>query len=346
MLFNSSIVGPISEIQPHEQQAGQLADAFAQLHVFDDYMDRKAESTLDAHRTDLRTFCDFLATIGIERQAHAMQTTPAPWSAMTHGMVSAFVRWLLREGYSVSTVNRKLSTVKVYAGLAARAGAIDAEAYAMIRMVRAYTDTEARRIDERRPQRRVSAEKSKTTSITSADAAALKLASDDTPAGRRNTLIFCLLLDHGLRVSELIGLRCNDFDLARGTFTVYRQKVDLTQTHRMTRQTTAALGTAIDAGDIAADSDAYLLRKSRKDGSLTSPGISRQSVFRLVRSVGEANGIDSLSPHDLRHFWATHAVSLGTSAFALRDAGGWKSLAMPSRYVEQSEIANDGVLIQ
>ena len=252
MLFDSSIVGPISEIQPHEQQAGQLADAFAQLHVFDDYMDRKAESTLDAHRTDLRTFCDFLATIGIERQAHAMQTTPAPWSAMTHGMVSAFVRWLLREGYSVSTVNRKLSTVKVYAGLAARAGAIDAEAYAMIRMVRAYTDTEARRIDERRPRRRVSAEKSKTTSITSADAAALKLASDETPAGRRNTLIFCLLLDHGLRVSELIGLRCNDFDLARGTFTVYRQKVDLTQTHRMTRQTTAALGTAIDAGDIDA----------------------------------------------------------------------------------------------
>ena len=93
------------------------------------------------------------------------------------------------------------------------------------------------------------------------------------------------------------------------------------------------------------ESDAYLLRKSRKDGSLTSPGISRQSVFRLVRSIGEANGIDSLSPHDLRHFWATHAVSLGTSAFALRDAGGWKSLAMPSRYVEQSEIANDGVLI-
>ena len=42
-------------------------------------------------------------------------------------------------------------------------------------------------------------------------------------------------------------------------------------------------------------------------------------------------------------YWATRAASMGTDAFALRDAGGWSSLVMPSRYVDESAIANEGV---
>ena len=38
-----------------------------------------------------------------------------------------------------------------------------------------------------------------------------------------------------------------------------------------------------------------------------------------------------------------HTNAGGTDAFALRDAGGWSSLAMPSRYVEAAQIANAGV---
>jgi hypothetical protein len=50
-----------------------------------------------------------------------------------------------------------------------------------------------------------------------------------------------------------------------------------------------------------------------------------------------------LTAHDCRHNSATRAVKGKTDAFALRNAGGWTSLAMPSRYVEAAAIANEWV---
>ncbi|HHY54616.1 MAG TPA: tyrosine-type recombinase/integrase, partial [Chloroflexi bacterium] len=68
-----------------------------------------------------------------------------------------------------------------------------------------------------------------------------------------------------------------------------------------------------------------------------------RAVSDRVRVLGEAVGLEGLSAHDCRHYWATRAASQGTDPFALRDAGGWSSLAMPSRYVEAAAIANERV---
>jgi integrase len=56
-------------------------------------------------------------------------------------------------------------------------------------------------------------------------------------------------------------------------------------------------------------------------------------------------GIDNLSAHDCRHYWATRATQLGTHPRALQQAGGWNSPAMVMRYVDESEIANEGVVV-
>ena len=54
-------------------------------------------------------------------------------------------------------------------------------------------------------------------------------------------------------------------------------------------------------------------------------------------------GIEGLSAHDCRHYWATQAARNGTPIDRLQDAGGWSSVAMPMRYIEKAKIANDGV---
>ena len=71
--------------------------------------------------------------------------------------------------------------------------------------------------------------------------------------------------------------------------------------------------------------------------------MSERAITERVRVLGEAVGVTGLSAHDCRHYWATRAASQGTDPFALRDAGGWSSLAMPSRYVEAAAIANERV---
>lgn len=153
--------------------------------------------------------------------------------------------------------------------------------------------------------------------------------------------MMCLLLDHGLRVGELAGLKTDDIDLTRGTMRFFRPKVDKAQTHRLSTGAHRAVLRWFNFGEAVAG--APLLRASRKSGELTEPGISTRAITARVKFLGEQIGIQGLSAHDCRHFWATQAARNGTDAFVLRDAGGWNSLAMPGRYVEDSAIANEGV---
>ena len=71
--------------------------------------------------------------------------------------------------------------------------------------------------------------------------------------------------------------------------------------------------------------------------------MNRQAISARVRRLGEEIGIEGLSAHDCRHYWATRAAAMGTDVMKLKDAGGWSSLAMPMRYVEAAAIANEGV---
>ena len=88
---------------------------------------------------------------------------------------------MLQQGAAVATVNRRLSTVKVYCKLAAKAGVIDASDLALIRAVSGYGGQEARRIDERRPVTRVGDKKADHVSIEVQQAQALKDAARHTP---------------------------------------------------------------------------------------------------------------------------------------------------------------------
>ena len=109
----------------------------------------------------------------------------------------------------------------------------------------------------------------------------------------------------------------------------------------MTENTLTAFTAWVRYGDCP--EKGLLLRGSRKGGKLTHSGMSERGIMARVRVLGEMLDIVGLSPHDCRHYWATRAANQGTDAFALRDAGGWNSLAMPGRYVESASIANQRV---
>ena len=300
--------------------AGQAADTAAARAVFDTYRSRLAEETRRRHDADLVCFHTYLTASGLESIGD-MANDPTSWAGVTWGLIAAFLEWQLKEGYAIGSINVRLSTVKVYAKLATKAGALHADAYALIKLVSGFRYREGVRIDAKREKKRTGHKKATPLSITTEQAAQLKNAADS-----RDRLLMCLLLDHGLRVGEVAALVAEDFDLARGVLRFYRSKVDKTQQHRL----------SVDA---RAAADAYL------GGVL--PGSSLFGVDRTIRTrvgqLGVACGLDHLSPHDCRHYWATAATRAGTSVKALQDAGGWSSPAMPLRYAESAEIANDGV---
>lgn len=321
---------------------GDVANQAASMAVFTDYLSRKSDNTLRTQGAALNNFSEFLALAGLDcpPTAEQLQTDPSAWQGVTWGIVEAFVKWMLGEGYSVATINNRLSTVKTYCALATKAGQLPPDGLTLIRAVSGYSGVEARRVDERRDQTRVGHKKAGHTPLTPEQAVALKSTGDKTPQGRRDRLLMCLLLDHGLRVGEVAGLAVSNFDLKNGKLKFYRPKVDKTQTHRLTDDTKAAAAAYL-RNDALAIGPLFLA--SRKDGRLTNSPMTARSLTRRVARLGREVGVEPLSAHDCRHFWATHWSSR-VNIIRLQEAGGWSSLAMPRRYTEWAKIANEGMI--
>ena len=345
---------------PLPQTIGQLANRIAAGSVFADYLSRRSDNTIATQAASLERFAEFLAIADMKGlTGKALQYDPKAWQGVTWGIVEAFVKWLLNEGFSIATVNNRLSTIKVYAKLATKAGILTTNELALIKAVSGYSGKEAKRVNERRQVQRVGNKKAEHVPLTTSDAQQL---TDWTvyggKQGLRDCLLMCLLLEHGLRVGEVARLKVSDFDMKEGELKFYRPKVDKVQTHKLTGKTYRA---ALSYLNEVAPTDGLLLG-SIKGGKLTDKPMKERAITKRVAYLGlhmlgiyketkrqKAGGytktdqVGSLSAHDCRHYWATDAARNGTDPFRLQEAGGWSSLAMPRRYVEDAKIANEGV---
>ncbi len=355
--------------------AGRSANRVAADYVFDDYRQRRAKKTLRTQTAALQLWVQYLVEVKaasdllveaktwatayfppkeleIFRQyaesqtgsltiiygAHYCQHVPAAWRGVTWGLVEGFVKWLLTQGYSLASVNNRLSAVKVYARLAAKAGMIPPTEQALIREVRGYGRTEGKRVDEARLKTRVGNKKEEAIVLTAVQARHLKTNHPPTPQGIRDRLLICLFLDLGLRASEVAARRVEDL-AEPGYITVYRQKTDTTD--RM--ELSSDIWQALTAYAPYLRPSGILLRGSRKNNKLTDDVMSVRALGSRIKILGrDILGLWELSPHDLRHTWATRAAK-GSNPFVLRDAGGWTNMQTPSRYVERSKVVNEGI---
>lgn len=146
-------------------------------------------------------------------------------------------------------------------------------------------------------------------------------------AGERTHAMIIVLADLGLRVGELVGLDVGDLGWERGHRTVrFIGKGGKPRRRALTPGAAAAL-------------DVYLTVRGDEAGPLfvTSRGgrVDRHAVFRLVRRLAAEAGIadaDRLSPHSLRHAFATTARSEGVPLEDVQDAMGHADPRTTRRY--------------
>lgn len=341
--------------------AGQIANEAAARGAFDEFAKQKSASTRRAYLGDLKVFAEYLAAATNEvgklvsheseekaPTADELISDASAWTGITHGLVEMFRGWMLDKGYSIKSINRRLGTVRVYAMLAAKGEHLDRNEALLIQSVKGYGHKAGINVDKERAKTatatRISRQKVSATHISEEQAKALK-AQPDTPQGRRDRLMMCLLLDHGLRVGEVALLEVRHFNIKTGVLDFYRPKVALEQKHTLTADTILALTAWFESGDCPESGP--ILRGSRKGGHLTHSGMTEGGINKRVGQLGKAIDIDALSPHDCRHHWATYWAdrvdTLKRGLLQLKEAGGWSSLAMPERYVERAAFANEGM---
>jgi site-specific recombinase XerD len=173
----------------------------------------------------------------------------------------------------------------------------------------------------------VSRDHSATVGLTPEQVDALLAAADAArgPAAVRHRAVLALLADLGLRVGELVGLDVADIGWERGHRCVrFVGKGGKLRRRALTPAAAAAV-------------DEYL--GARTDGPLfvTASGarMDRHAVFRLVRRVARDAGIagwERLSPHSLRHAFATTARAEGVPLEDVQDAMGHADPRTTRRY--------------
>jgi len=332
--------------------AGATANEAAAQYLFQKYRETKSVNTLKRHQYDLRLFSDYLLAAGVVPHKRPFATEPNAWAGMTWGLIEGFVAWQIREGFSIASTNARLSTVKSYAALAVKAGSIDRQEGTLIGSVKGYSRNEGLNLDEKREVTRVGHKKAHAVSINDEQALLLKRAEKNSPASLRNQLIMTLLLEHGLRASELVSLTAESFDFDEQTLTFWRKKTKEWTTHELT---VGAYKTAVSYLPLM-PAEGQIFLGSRKGGELTTGTLNRITLSRLVQRLGVHAGfyrveiwfnhkgeprerkIGTLSAHDCRHYCATDMARKGYTIKKLMDWFGWTSPAMAMRYVESAEI--------
>lgn len=99
---------------------------------------------------------------------------------------------------------------------------------------------------------------------------------------------------------------------------------------------------------LSADAASIVESQPHRIGFVFSKGGTRPLSYHHIRealwAICDKAGIERISPHALRHTAASWSAINGATAHELRDAFGWKTLAMTQRYVERSEeLARRGV---
>ena len=147
-------------------EIGALANHYAAQHAFADYQSRLDPNTLARQHDDLAHYSLYLQDAGVSVSAEELFTCPESWAGTTHGLIKGFVQWMLLDGYSIGTINIRLSTVRTYAKLAAEASVITASDLALIVQVKGYSFAQGQNVDAQRTRTRRGAKKAQPVPIS------------------------------------------------------------------------------------------------------------------------------------------------------------------------------------
>lgn len=169
--------------------------------------------------------------------------------------------------------------------------------------------------------------------------AMIKSIDTNKPLGKRNKAIIELLYGCGLRVSELCSLKSSQVNL-REKYVDIIGKGDKERKVPMNNDCVKAIREYVEA-------ERMLMTKSFKpELFLNYQGnpLSRQSVFKYIKKLAEDNGIEKeISPHTLRHSFATHLLQGGMDLRIVQEILGHDDISTTEIYTNLDKSYIRGV---
>jgi integrase/recombinase XerD len=265
-----------------------------------------AHNTLTAYRTDLLQFGAFLA----KRRRGAVEAE--------RGDVADFLADLAtgngHPACSPATINRKAACLRSFYRHLRREELVDDDPTAALsppsksrKLPRVLTYAEVKRL--------------------------LESIKDGGPTDLRDRALLELMYGCGLRASEVVGLDVNDVDLRRA-FVRAHGKGNKERIVPLGREAAAAVKRYLRAGrpELVGSQPRSRLFVNFRGGPLT-----RQGLYKIIRRRAQEAGLEGrMSPHTLRHSFATHLLSGGCDLRSVQEMLGHADVATTQLYTHLS----------
>jgi integrase/recombinase XerC len=284
-----------------------------QLRGFLDYirLNRNASPhTVAAYESDLSQFIAFAGEHTGRRQALQPKH-------LSLDVIRGYLGELYRQGQARTSVARKVSALRTFTRYLRREGFIE-------------TDPAVLAVAPKREQ--------KVPAHLSVDEMSQLLETPDasSPLGRRDRAILELFYASGIRLSELVALDLEDVDLSARMIRVMGKgrKERIVPFNKSTEKSLRkwyadrSLLTRSDAHRRRTSDEGVPLFVNARGGRLTGRSVQRL-VARYVASCSTRFGI---SPHALRHSFATHLLQAGADLRAIQELLGHVRLSTTQRY--------------
>ncbi len=259
-------------------------------------------ATVRAYATDLAQYADWCERAGKHPQTVGYRD------------LRGYLAELDRARYARSTIARKLSALRAFHAFLSQQGLAPGSPAAVVATPR------------RQSRLPVAATPEALSALIEAPAAT-------TPLGLRDRAILELLYASGARVAELVGLDLADLDLAHGRMTVLGKgsKERIVPLHQAAVSVVRAyLADSRPRLRKQQTPDAVFLNRS---GDRLSTGAVRRLMKRYLLATGER--LD-LSPHALRHSFATHLLEGGADLRTVQELLGHVALSTTQIYTHLS----------
>jgi integrase/recombinase XerD len=259
-----------------------------------------APNTLESYERDLTLFIHFLRENGVESPAD-----------LDRRHIAAYIGRLRKEGKASATISRSLVSIRNFCRFLVQERIIPRDPSQQMEMPRQ---------EKKLPKVLAMHEVERLLDAPKAD----------SPGGARDKAMLELLYATGIRVSELVSLKLEDVHLGLG----YVRCIGKGSKERI-----------IPLGRIAAQAlDDYirhwrhrLLKNGRRTDELfvnhLGTGMTRQGFWKIIKKYAAEAGIrKEITPHTLRHSFATHLLENGADLRAVQEMLGHADISTTQIY--------------
>lgn len=258
-----------------------------------------SDNTLKSYRRDLEEYVKYLDKV----------LSKTNWDTISRYDISSFLYMLKDNGKSSATISRHISSIRSFHQFLVREQISNVDPSFHIE-----TPKKERKLPDVLSQKEVEL---------------LLDINESSPLGIRNKAMLELLYATGLRVSELISLKLSDLHLTMGFLQCFGK---------------GSKERIVPIGNIAIEKvDNYikyarpeLVKKQSTDVVFVNQhgrALSRQGFWKILKKIAKDNGIEkTITPHTLRHSFATHLLENGADLRIVQEMLGHEDISTTQIY--------------